>query len=177
MRILSRILRSSPERRAVSQQRDSIRRHHAASIGLETLDRRELLSSIAGVTLQFGNIAITAPKASGNTAEVSIDPSNHNVKVSLNGQSEEFSPTLVYNVTYIGGKSGGDTFSNDTNLVCLAYGYGGNNHFTGGASYNFVYFQGNSNTFTGVAGSVSDVFENGGKNDVIHDPGSIYVYS
>jgi hypothetical protein len=83
---------------------------------LETLETRNLLS-ISGVTLQFGNLAITAPNSSHNTAVVSIDTSNHNdVKVTLNGASEEFSPSLVANITYKGGSGGHDTFTNSTNL-------------------------------------------------------------
>jgi hypothetical protein len=143
---------------------------------LETLETRNLLS-ISGVTLQFGNLAITAPNSSHNTAVVSIDTSNHNnVKVTLNGASEEFSPSLVANITYKGGSAGFDTFTNSTNLVSLAYGYGGNNNFTGGGSYNYVYFYGNNNSFTDdVAGSVSDVFENGGSGDTIHDPPGVTI--
>jgi hypothetical protein len=140
------------------------------------LETRALLS-IPGVTLQFGNLAITATKASGNVAQVSIDSVTHNVKVTLNGNSEEFSASKVYNVTYKGGSGGGDTFQDNTSLVSLEYGYGGNNNFTGGTSYNYVYFFGNNNSFTGPAGSVSDVFENGGHGDTMHGSGTIYVYA
>jgi hypothetical protein len=148
-------------------------------IDVERLETRDLLS-IAGVTLQFGNLAITAPNSSHNTAIVSIDTSNHNnVKVTLNGASEEFSPSLVANITYKGGSGGNDTFTDSTNLVSLAYGYGGNNNFTGGGSYNYVFFYGNNNSFTAVgAGSISDVFENGGTGDTIHNPdgATVQVY-
>jgi len=142
---------------------------------LETLEARGLLS-IAGVSLVYGNLAITATHASGNVAQVSIDPATHNVQVSLNGQSEEFGANQVYNVTYKGSSGGGDTFTDNTSLVSLEYGYGGNNHFTGGSSFNFVYFFGNSNSFNGPAGSISDVFQHGGQNDATQGPGTIYVY-
>ncbi len=174
MRSLSRIIRFFPEfLPAVPKARSTSRR--GSPIGLDLLETRQLLS-IPGVTLQFGNISITGTKTSGNVAEVSVDPSNHNVKVSLNGQSEEFSSTLVFNVTYIGGKGGGDTFSDNTGLVSLEYGYGGNDNFTGGTSFNYVFFFGNSNTYTGPAGSISDVFEDGGIDNTIGGAGIIYVY-
>jgi hypothetical protein len=173
MRFLSGIM-SSADQGHLAHDRVSGRRR--SRMELETLETRNLLS-ISGVTLQFGNLAITAPNSSHNTAVVSIDTSNHNdVKVTLNGASEEFSPSLVANITYKGGSGGHDTFTNSTNLVSLAYGYGGNNNFTGGGSYNYVFFYGNNNSFTDdVAGSVSDVFENGGSGDTIHDPPGVII--
>ena len=136
--------------------------------GCEMLEGRDLLSGIPGVSLSYYRLVITATRASGNVAEVSIDPANHNVKVSLNGQSEEFSPTLVASVDYYGGKNGGDTFVNNTKLLEIAEGYGGHNTFTGGTSvYNVITFKGNYNTYNAQAGSTSDVYE-AGTNDTIH---------
>jgi hypothetical protein len=145
-------------------------------IELEALEGRDLLS-IAGITLQYGNLAITAPKSSGNVAQVWIDPSTHNLAVSLNGQSEQFAASTVSNITYKGGASGGDTFVNSTSLTTLAWGYGGKNQFSGGTGYNYVYFFGNNNTFT-AQGGVSDVWENKGTGDVIVNPNhySVTVY-
>jgi len=171
---------SVPEGSRARQERRPTGRRRSR-IELERLETRNLLS-IAGVTLQYGNLAIQAPNTAsnvpGNVAVVSIDSSNHNnVKVSLNGASEEFSPSQVYNITYVGRQAGGDTFTDNTNLVSLDYGYGGNNNFTGGGSYNYVYFYGNNNTFTGVTGSYSVVFEDGGTGDTINDPGGLRVHS
>ncbi len=144
---------------------------------LESLEGRALLSGgIPGVSLQFGNLAITATLSSHNTAVVQIDPSTKNVEVTLNGKTEEFAARLVANITYKGGSGGFDSFMDKTSLVSLDYGYGGNNTFTGGTSYNYVYFHGSSNTFNAPTGSVSDVFENGGKGDIVNDPGTIYAY-
>lgn len=173
MRFLGRIIGAVSEGSRARHRRPT--GGHRTRIGCETLEGRALLTavstSIPGVSLTYGNLSITAPKSSGNVAEVSIDPSTHNVKVSLNGQSEEFSASQVYNITYVGGSGGGDTFTNDTNLVELAYGYGGHNDFTGGTSYNFVYLYGNDNTYDAQAGSLfSDVFEDGGTGDTVSDP-------
>ena len=145
-------------------------------IELEALERRDLLS-IAGITLQYGNLAITAPKSSGNAAQVWIDASNHNVAVSLNGKSEEFAPSTVWSITYKGGASGSDTFVNNTSLTALAYGYGGKNQYTGGTGYDYVYFFGNNNTYT-AQGGVTDVWEGHGTGDVIVNPHhySVTVY-
>jgi hypothetical protein len=134
------------------------------------------MTGIAGVSVSWGNLLIQAPKTSGNVAQVSIDSHNHFVKVTLNGQTEEFNPSVVpiYNLTYIGGSGGGDTFTDDTNLVSLDFGSGGNNTFTGSSSYNFVFFTGNGNTFNAQAGSVNDVFEDYG-TDQINNPGNAIV--
>jgi hypothetical protein len=175
MRFPSRILSSVTQTSRAHQEHRSTGRRRSP-IAVERLENRNLLS-IAGVSLQFGNLAIAAPNSSHNTAVVSIDTTNHNnVKVTLNGASEEFSPSLVASITYKGGSGGNDTFTDSTNLMSLAYGYGGNNNFTGGGSYNYVYFFGNNNTFSDtVVGSVSDVFENGGTGDTINDPPGVII--
>lgn len=138
------------------------------SLNCETLEDRNLLSNIPGVSQHYGCIFITATKPGGNVAEVSIDPANNNVKVSLNGQTEEFRRSSVGSVTYVGGKSGGDTFVNDTNLLEIAKGYGNHNNFTGGTSIcNVIYFVGNSDTYNAQAGSKNYIYE-AGTNDAVH---------
>ena len=166
MRFFYRITGSLSEGSPARDRRSADPRR--ARIECEMLEGRALMSNIPGVSLMFGNIAITAPKASGNIAQVSIAP-DHNVLVSLNGQSEEFSPSKVYNVTYKGGLGGYDTFTNSTSLVELVYVYGDHNIINGGTSYNYVYFKGNNNMFIGQNGSINDVF---GYNttDTIGDP-------
>jgi len=154
-RITGSLSQGSParDRRSASPRR--------ARIACEMLEGRALMSNIPGVSMLYGNITITATKTSGNVAQVSIDPSNHYVKVSLNGQSQEFSPGSVFNVTYKGGSGGDDTFENDTNLVELAYLYGGNNNIIGGTSYNYVFCQGSNNTYSSQNGGMYDVWQNG----------------
>ena len=135
-------------------------------ITLETLETRSL-PSIPGVSLAFGNLAITAPLGShGNVAAVSIDPSNHNVMVSFNGQSEEFSSSKVFSVTYVGGTGGGDTFTNNTSLESVDIGFGQQNNFTGGTGSNYVFFFGGNNTYNEQPGSFNDVFEFGGPDTI-----------
>jgi hypothetical protein len=165
MRFLSRIMglvsegsRIRPQRRSGSRTRSPIE--------LQRLEGRDLLS-IAGVSLNYGVLAIQAPKASGNSAVVQMVGSN--VQVTLNGASETFSPSLVASITYMGGSGGGDTFTDDTSVASLEYGYGSGNNFTGGTGNNYAYFYGkgtNSNTFNAQVGGVSDVIEWGGKNTV-----------
>ena len=146
---------------------------------LEKLETRNLLS-IPGVTLSYGNLAFKAPTGShGNVAMVSIDPSNHDVKATFNGQSEEFSASQVTSVTYEGGTGGGDTFTDDTSLTSLEYGFGENNNFTGGSGYNYVYFYSSGDTYNAEAGSLNDVFEVGGTDKIDNPDGAevtAYVY-
>ena len=148
-----------------------------SSVALEPLELRDA-PSIAGVTLQYGNLAIKAPNPSGNVAEVQIDPLSGNVEVTLNGASEEFAAASVMSITYKGGSGGGDTFTNDTGLTSLDYGHGGGNTFTGGSGYDFVYFFGDDNTFVATAG-MADVFEDHGQGDAIVNPNGalVVVYS
>jgi hypothetical protein len=165
---MSRLSRPVQHRVPAARRRPAIR--------LEMLESRDLMTGIAGVSLMYGNLEIQAPKPGGNVAAVTIDPLNQNVKVTLNGQSAEFASSLVYNITYVGGASGGDTFVDNTSLVSLDYGYGGHNNFTGGSTFNYVFFYGNYNTFNAVAGSVNDVFENGGTGDLMQGQGSVQAY-
>jgi len=125
--------------------------------------------SIPGVTFQFGNIQIVAPKTSGNAAEVRINPLTGNVRVGLNGQSEEFPVAQVVNVTYQGGSGGGDTFINALSVPGVCYGLGGNNNIVGGMSYNFIYLYGNHNIYS-AAGASNTVFFNGGQNNWVSNP-------
>jgi hypothetical protein len=191
MRLLSRsrdLVRGAS--RACQERRSTGRR--GLRTELETLEVRALLSGITGVSVSpYGALMIEPPSASGhNTAEVSIDPSNKFVKVTLNGQTEEFNPsvTLIYNVTYDGGTLGYDTFADNTSLVSREVGYGTGNNFTGGTSLNYVYFDpengvAGGNTYTAEgASSCSDVFEiGGGKPDTIINPDhatiQLYVYA
>jgi hypothetical protein len=169
-----------PEGTPARRERHSAGRHRSR-IELERLETRNLLSgntNIPGVTVQYGALIFAPTKNSGNSAVVSIDTSNNNdVKVVYNGYSEDFSPSLIYTMTYKGGAGGGDTFTNDTSLSSLEYGYSGGNDFTGGTGSNYVDFWGNGNTYNAQAGSVNDVFEHGGK-DTINNPygATVYVY-
>src|ERR1700678_1144165 len=124
MSFLSRIMRLVPAGSHARRERLFTGRRRSR-IELETLPGRALLSGITGVSLsQYGALLIEAPTNSGhNTASVMIDPSNNYVKVSLNGQSEEFNPKVapIYNVTYLGGELGHDTFADDTSIVSREY--------------------------------------------------------
>jgi hypothetical protein len=151
---------------------------------LETLEGRELLSAIS--VSPVGTLTIVAPHNSGgNSAVVSIDPNNKDVEVTYNfgggTQSVEFNPAGIHNVLYLGGALGGDTFTDNTNLISREYGYGTGNDFTGGTNINYVWFlNGTGNTYNAVgADSVSDVWEWGGiDSDTIDnlDGGTVQLY-
>ena len=133
--------------------------------------------SIPGVTFQFGNIQIVAPQDSGNAAEVRINPLTGNVRVGVNGLSEEFPASQVFNVTYQGGRGGGDTFINALSVPGVCYGYAGYNNFVGGSAYNFAYLYGNYNAYS-AAGASNTVFLNGGQSNRVSNPAGsqIVVY-
>jgi hypothetical protein len=165
---LNQIISLLPRATNARQERRPTDRYRS-TMALETLESRNLLS-IAGVTLSYGSLAFHAPAGShGNVASVSIDPSNHNIKASFNGHSEEFSPGQVSSITYMGGTGGGDTFTNSTSLMSLEYGFGQHNNYTGGSGFNYVYFYSGNNTYSASAGSMSDVFEVGG-TDTVNNP-------
>ena len=168
MVFLSRIIGLIPGASQVHRGRRPAARRRSP-LAMETLENRSLLS-VAGVSLSYGTLAIQAPKpSSGNVAVIAIDPSNKDVQVTFNGQSEEFAPGLVANISYMGGSGGGDPFTNNTSLPTLGYTFGSGNVITGGSSYNYFYFWGNNNTYNAAAGSISDLFEIGGK-DTANDP-------
>jgi hypothetical protein len=179
MRFLSRSSGFVQSTSRAQEQHRSARRRRRSPMALETLETRNLMS-VPGVSLSYGNLFIQAPTgSSGNVAKVSIDPTTQNVNVSFNGQTESFSASQVYNITYYGGSGGGDTFENHTNLVSLDYGFGAGNNFSGSTSYNFVYFFGGGNTYSAPDGSFSDVLEIGGGDTINSSPAAevaTYVY-
>jgi hypothetical protein len=159
-----------------SRREDRAPRRRAAQFSLETLEDRDLKSDIPGVTMQYGVIGITATQGSNNTASVTIDPSNQMVKVTLNGNSVEYNPGAVWTVNYSGSQGGSDTFINNTSLTETVYGYGGNNQFVGGGSWNVVYLYGDYNAFDSQGGA-SDVFAYNGPNDNIPAYNNVQVFA
>src|SRR4051812_21304428 len=75
------------------------RRRFQPQFSVEGLEGRELKSNVPGIDMQYGAITINATNPSGNTASVSIDPSNQMVKVTLNGNSVEYNRSDVYTVS------------------------------------------------------------------------------
>jgi hypothetical protein len=138
-------------------------RSRCAQIGVESLEGRDLKS--AGMVNQDGILEITATQNAHNTATVSNDQ-NGNVVATLNNNSQTFPAGAVWCVIYSGGQGGGDTFINSTGLTEMAVGYGGNNHFVGGSSWNTVELWGNNN-FYDARGGPSEVFAYNGPNDQI----------
>jgi hypothetical protein len=130
--------------------------------------------SIPGVSFQYGNIQIIAPQVSDNAVEVRINPLTRNVRVGVNGQTEEFPADQVLNVTYQGGANGGDTFVNGTSATGVYYGFGGNNHVVGGMAFNFAYLHGDNNAYS-ATGASNVVFLNGGQNTRITNPANSQV--
>ena len=125
--------------------------------------------SIPGVTFQFGNIQIVAQQPNNNAVDVRINPLTGNVKVGVNGLSEEFPVAQVLNVTYQGGSGGGDTFVCAVAVPFVCYAFGGYNYVAGGGAFNFIYLYGNYNVYS-AAGGGNTVFLNGGQNSRVANP-------
>ena len=179
MRFLSRMMSLVSEGSHARPTRSAAGRR-PLRMELEPLEGRALLSALAGVSVQYGNLAIQAPQASGNVAVITA-PAPNTVQLSLNGQCETFNTTQISitSITYLGGSGGGDTMVNDTDLPTVEYGFGSGNNFMGGTGFNYAFFFGGANTFDAQAGSVSDVFELSGGNTVSNPDGAVvqdYVY-
>jgi hypothetical protein len=100
------------------------------------------------------SLAITATKAGGNVATIAPDAANPGyIKVSLNGQSEDFLANKVVTINYTGGMSGGDTFINNTNISDGVVAHGGHNTITGSEAISQTWLFGNDNTYNAPAGS------------------------
>src|SRR4051812_2254724 len=89
------------------------RRRFQPQFSVEGLEERDLKT---GITLSYGVLGITATQPSGNTASVSIDPSNQMLKVTLNDETVEFNQSDVYTVNFQGSNGGFDKYTNDTTL-------------------------------------------------------------
>ena len=154
--------------------RSANRTNRRSPVAVERLEGKALMSNIPGVSVSYGEVFVVATKGSGNVASVSLS-ANNNVQVTLNGQTESFAPGSISAVIYYGGTLGGDTFTDNSNIISVEYGYGSGNNFTGGSSFNYCFFTGGGNTFTAQgAGSVSDVFEYGG-TDTVNNPDNTLI--
>jgi hypothetical protein len=175
MQFLNRLVDSGPK---VSRARheDRSRGRRRTPIGVESLEGRDLKSTIPGVSVQYGVIGITATQADHNTASVSIDPSNQMLKISLNGNSMEINQGDAYTVNFVGSQGGSDVFENDTSLTETTWGYGGNNYIAGGSSWNVAYLYGDYNTFD-ARGAASYVEAYNGPNDNIPNYGNTQIYA
>lgn len=131
------------------------------------------------VTLNFGQLQILAPKASGNACEISASGSN--IDVVLNGQTTSFEATLVGTVLYEGGASGGDTFTSSVALPTRIVTKAANNNVTGAPFLTWGYFNGTGNTYTTQGGTDTNnvVFQQGGIPVTINNPGGagLQVYN
>ena len=165
MQFFSRVFGAASKTSRV-RRADRSPRSRCSQIGVESLEGRDLMSDIPGVSNQGGVLVITATQAAHNTVIVSNDQ-NGNVLVTLNGNSEMFPAGTVWTISYTGGQGGGDTFTNNTNLSEVAVMYGGGNQVVGGTSWNLVDLWGNNNSFDSPGGA-SDVFTYNGPNNNIN---------
>ena len=165
MQFFSRVFGAASKTSRV-RRADRSPRSRCSQIGVESLEGRDLMSDIPGVSNQGGVLVITATQAAHNTAIVSNDQ-NGNVQVTLNGNSEVFPAGTVWTISYSGGQGGGDTFMNNTGLSEVAVMNGGGNQVVGGSSWNLVELWGDYNSFN-AQGGVSDVYCYNGPNDNIN---------
>lgn len=133
---------------------------------VDGLEHRALLTGGGGAAaLSNGVVSIVAPLTSGNTTSVSIDVPNNAVKVTVNGNVQEFSVSQVTEIFYEGGLGGNDTFTNSTAILSVDVGLGGNNTFTGGTGQDVFFLYGNGNTAV-TSGGFTLAFTHGGQDNI-----------
>jgi hypothetical protein len=140
---------------------------------MEALETRNLLTvaaPIPGVSLTNGVLSIQGTQFSGNHASVSMVQGN--VEVTLNGQTEDFATRVVL-ISYNSGAGGNDTFSNNTAIRGIEFGWGDSNTFTGGSNMDVMLFFGNNETAHSNGGR-EIVFTHGGTGDT-NDPGALVI--
>jgi hypothetical protein len=186
VRFLSRIMSSVSQGSPARQDRRSTGRRRS-QFELESLETRDLMSGVTA-TLQFGNLLIKDTSSTGGN-NVTVSILSGILSVAITGQqTKTFTAHSVLNTTFVGSTGGGDIYHDNTSLVSLDHMYGSNNVVTGSLGFNYVFFyqshigahDNNNNTFTTAAGSINDVFQEGGTGDTINDtPGTVYlkVYS
>ena len=144
----------------------SFPRSRCSQIGVESLEGRDLTSSLPGVSIHGGVLEMTATQANHNTAIVSPAP-NGNVQVTFNGNSTVLPAGAVWTISYSGGAGGGDTFKNNTGLSEVTVMHGGGNHVVSGGGYNLVELWGDYNSFN-AQGGISYVYCYNGPHDNIN---------
>lgn len=99
-----------------------------------------------GVSFVNGTINIAGFLASGNVADVSIDPANQKIKVVFNWFVIEYDPAIVTKIIYNGSPGGHDIYNNHTTIESVATGFGGGNTFSSNSDVSTwsMYGSGNS---------------------------------
>jgi hypothetical protein len=152
-----------------------MRRNRRRHVQLDVLEDRSLLSTAAApVQLVGQTVQIMADKASGNDAQIQINPNNSSqLEVTLNGQNYDFSLSQVQAVVYIGGAQGHDTVTNGTSLEFIADAFGGGNTITGGTGTDYIFAWGDNTTVNDQGGG-NVIFTHGGRNDNVQQtPGTL----
>lgn len=117
-------------------------------------------------TLQNGLLTITPTQPSGNDAEVVVQ--GPSVVVTVNGQSLPFPLADVHAVFYSGAFGGSDMFANHTPILCVHYGWLGNNDFTTGTGQDYLFLWGNGNVVHHASG-FAVAYTHGGKDQIDPD--------
>ena len=102
MQFFSRVFGAASKTSRV-RRADRSPRSRCSQIGVESLEGRDLMSDIPGVSNQGGVLVMTATQAANNTAIVSNDPYG-NVVVTLNNNSEMFPAGTIWTISYTGGQ-------------------------------------------------------------------------
>ena len=173
MQFFSRVFGAASKTSRV-RRADRSPRSRCSQIGVESLEGRDLMSNIMpGVSDQGGAIVMTATQAANNKASVSMV--QNGIQVTLNGNSAVIPASGVWCVIYSGGPGGGDTFTNTTGLSEMAVGYGGNNQFVGGSSWNTIELWGDYNSYD-AQGGPSEVYTYNGPDDQITPYSDVSVF-
>ena len=127
------------------------------------LEKREMF---AGISLESvaGRPSVVIDGTSGNdVAEVST-LQNGEVQFTLNDTTQTFARNQFERIRFLG-RSGNDTFQNNTNIDSFAAGHNGNDNLQGGDGHNWIRGGNGNDRLTG--GDRNDLIRAGNGNDTV----------
>ena len=128
-----------------------------------SLEKREMF---AGISLESvaGRPSVVIDGTSGNdVAEVST-LQNGEVQFTLNDTTQTFARNQFERIRFLG-RSGNDTFQNNTNIDSFAAGHNGNDNLQGGDGHNWIRGGNGNDRLTG--GDRNDLIRAGNGNDTV----------
>ena len=128
-----------------------------------SLEKREMF---AGISLESvaGRPSVVIDGSNGNDVAEVRTLSNGQVEFTLNNTTETFARNQFERIRFLG-RSGNDTFRNNTDINSFAAGHNGNDNLQGGDGHNWLRGGNGNDTITG--GDRNDLIRGGNGNDTV----------
>ena len=139
------------------------RNQNGKTLSYSNLERRDLLAGISIETIGGRSTLVIDGSSQDDVAQVS-DSNNNQVEVQLNQEVRQIDRSSFERIRFLG-RSGDDTFTNNTDISSAIIGHNGNDKLVGGDGNNWIQGGDGDDVLTG--GDRNDLIRGGSGNDLI----------